>query len=139
MFRFNARADGQVKVLDMDMSALHESVLGPKYGFGAPTVAAKHMQLDGTLELVHDHETDGRGLDLERSRKVLDYVQRVWRRPVDAAHRGPARRRAAPHVFLSASGGSSSQASSCWDVTIDTGSLAGNESASASSSWSSIC
>ncbi len=83
MFRFNARSDGQVKVLDMDMSALHESVLGPKYGFGAPTVAAKHIQLDGTLELVHDHETDGRGLDLERGRKVLDYVQRVWRRPVE--------------------------------------------------------
>ena len=25
---------------------------------------------------------DGRGLDLERSRKVLDYVHRVWRRPI---------------------------------------------------------
>jgi stage V sporulation protein R len=83
MFRYSARSDGQVKVLEADLPALRESVLGPKYGFGAPTVAAKHVQLDGTLELVHDHETDGRGLDLERSRKVLDYVQRVWRRPVE--------------------------------------------------------
>ena len=83
MFRYNARADGQVKVMDMDLNALHESLLAPKYSFGAPTVAAKHIQMDGTLELVHDHETDGRGLDLERSRKVLDYVQRVWRRPVE--------------------------------------------------------
>jgi stage V sporulation protein R len=37
---------------------------------------------DGTLELVHDSTVDGRGLDLERSRKVLDYLQRVWRRPI---------------------------------------------------------
>lgn len=83
MFRYNARSDGQVTVMDMDLTALHESLLAPKYSFGAPTVAAKHVQTDGTLELVHDHETDGRGLDLERSRKVLDYVQRVWRRPVE--------------------------------------------------------
>ena len=27
MFRFNARADGQVKVLDHDLTALHESML----------------------------------------------------------------------------------------------------------------
>lgn len=36
----------------------------------------------GRLSLEHDHGTDGRGLDLERSRKVLEYLQRVWRRPV---------------------------------------------------------
>ncbi len=54
----------------------------PKYNFGAPTVSAKHVRNDGTLELVHDYSLDGRGLDLERSRKVLDYLQRVWRRPV---------------------------------------------------------
>jgi len=83
MFRYNARADGQVKVMEMELTALQESILAPKYGFGAPTVAAKHIQVDGTLELLHDHETDGRGLDLDRSRKVLDYVQRVWRRPVE--------------------------------------------------------
>jgi stage V sporulation protein R len=38
--------------------------------------------VDGTLELVHDHVTDGRGLDPERGRKVLEYIARVWRRPV---------------------------------------------------------
>jgi len=38
--------------------------------------------VDGTLELVHDHTVDGRGLDLERSRRVLEYVHKVWRRPV---------------------------------------------------------
>jgi stage V sporulation protein R len=82
LFRYNARSDGQIKVLEHDLSGLHESVLHQKYNFGAPSVAAKHVRVDGTLELFHDHTVDGRGLDLERSRKVLEYVHRVWRRPV---------------------------------------------------------
>jgi stage V sporulation protein R len=82
LFRFNARSDGHIKVLDNDLSALHETLIAPKYNFGAPSVSAAHVRNDGTLELEHDHETDGRGLDLERSRKVLEYVQRMWRRPV---------------------------------------------------------
>jgi stage V sporulation protein R len=82
LFRFNARSDGQVKVLDTDLNALHEALLAPKYNFGAPSISVGHVRNEGTLELVHDAVTDGRGLDLERSRKVLDYVRRVWRRPV---------------------------------------------------------
>jgi stage V sporulation protein R len=82
LFRYNARSDGQIKVLEHELPALHESLLHQKYNFGAPSVAAKHVRVDGTLELFHDHVTDGRGLDLERSRKVLEYVHRVWRRPV---------------------------------------------------------
>jgi stage V sporulation protein R len=82
LFHFSARSDGQVKVLELDLAALHEAVLAPKYNFGAPTVAATRVRTDGTLELTHDSSVDGRGLDLERSRKVLDYLQRVWRRPI---------------------------------------------------------
>jgi stage V sporulation protein R len=81
LFRYSAR-DGQIRVLEPDLNALHEAILAPKYNFGAPTVVAQHIRADGTLELVHDHTVDGRGLDLERSRRVLDYLQRVWRRPV---------------------------------------------------------
>ena len=80
--RFNARNDGHIKVLDHDLGGLHEAVLSPKYNFGAPSVSATHVRNDGTLELTHDNSVDGRGLDLERSRRVLDYVQRVWRRPI---------------------------------------------------------
>src|SRR5882724_10918941 len=82
LFRFSARNDGHVKVLEHDLTALHEAVLSPKYNFGAPSVSATHVRTDGTLELTHDNSVDGRGLDLERSRRVLDYVQRVWRRPI---------------------------------------------------------
>jgi stage V sporulation protein R len=57
-------------------------MLKPKYNFGAPCVAAKHIRVDGTLELEHDHKTDGRGLDRERGKKVLEYMHRVWRRPI---------------------------------------------------------
>ena len=40
------------------------------------------VMVDGTLELEHDHEVDGRGLDVDRARRVLEYLERVWRRPV---------------------------------------------------------
>lgn len=82
LFRYRAEANGKIEVIDTDLPALHESLLAPKYNFGAPAVAAKHIRVDGTLELEHDHKIDGRGLDVERGRKVLDYLARVWRRPV---------------------------------------------------------
>ncbi len=82
LFRYQARSDGQITVLDPSLSALHEAVLAPKYNFGAPIVAANKVRNDGTLELIHDSGTDGRGLDLERSAKVLAYLQKVWRRPI---------------------------------------------------------
>jgi stage V sporulation protein R len=40
------------------------------------------VRTDGTLVLQHDAQLDGRGLDAERSLKVLEYIKRVWRRPV---------------------------------------------------------
>ena len=82
LFRYSARSDGQIKVLEHDLTALHEALLAPKYNFGAPIVSAAHVRNDGTLELTHDSTVDSRGLDLERSRKVLDYLHKVWRRPI---------------------------------------------------------
>jgi stage V sporulation protein R len=69
-------------VTEADSIALHEAILTPKYNFGAPAVAVSAVRVDGTLELTHDHRSDGRGLDSERARHVLEYLQRVWRRPV---------------------------------------------------------
>jgi stage V sporulation protein R len=89
LFRFEAEADGGIRAIERDLPKLHDALLAPKYNFGAPRVAALHVHVDGTLELQHDHETDGRGLDLERARKVLEYVQRVWRRPVKLHTVGP--------------------------------------------------
>ncbi len=82
MFRYNAESNGAIKVVQTDLSALHEAMLSPKYNFGAPSVAAARVRVDGTLELEHDHKTDGRGIDVERGKKVIEYIQRVWRRPV---------------------------------------------------------
>ncbi|HLS79776.1 MAG TPA: SpoVR family protein [Steroidobacter sp.] len=82
LFRYKGPSNGTLTVQEMDLSALHDALLAPKYGFGAPTVSATHVHVDGKLELHHDHVTDGRGLDPERSRRVLEYIARVWRRPV---------------------------------------------------------
>jgi stage V sporulation protein R len=85
LFRYKGPSNGTLTVQDIDLPALHEALLAPKYGFGAPTVSAARVHVDGKLELIHDHTTDGRGLDPERGRKVLEYIARVWRRPVTVA------------------------------------------------------
>ncbi len=72
----------QFVVQDRDINELREAILHPKFNYGAPRVAVEEMATDGSLLLSHDYETDGRGLDLDRARKVLDYIHRVWRRPV---------------------------------------------------------
>jgi stage V sporulation protein R len=82
LFRYRAESSGQIKVVEPDMNSLHEALLAPKYNFGAPSIAARHIRVDGTLELQHDHKVDGRGLDVERGKKVIEYMQHLWRRPV---------------------------------------------------------
>ncbi len=82
LFVYEARDDGDIRIADNGAHAVHEAILAPKYNFGAPRVAVNHLHVDGSLQLVHDHQTDGRGIDLERAERVLEYMARVWRRPV---------------------------------------------------------
>ena len=82
LFRFRRQQHGPIKVIDADIDELHESLMRDKYNFGAPRVAVSEVRNDGTLVLSHDSQLDGRGLDAERSGKVLEYIKRVWRRPV---------------------------------------------------------
>lgn len=94
LFVFEAREDGEIKITGRDIDAVHEAILAPKFNYGAPRIYVSELHHDGTLVLVHDHHNDGRGLDLERAAKVLEYVHRVWRRPVilhTADARGAAR------------------------------------------------
>jgi stage V sporulation protein R len=82
LFRYQRQQNGQVKVVGGDIEALQENLLSEKYNFGAPRISVLEVRSDGTLVLQHDTQLDGRGLDADRSRKVLGYVKRVWRRPV---------------------------------------------------------
>jgi stage V sporulation protein R len=82
LFRYQRRQNGPIKVIGGDVDELHESLLLDKYNFGAPRVSIAEVRNDGTLILEHDAQLDGRGLDAERSVKVLEYIKRVWRRPV---------------------------------------------------------
>jgi stage V sporulation protein R len=82
LFVYEAGANDEVKVASRDLAAVREAILAPKFNYGSPRVAAAEMKNDGSLTLVHDHASDGRGLDTARARKVLEYARRVWRRPV---------------------------------------------------------
>jgi stage V sporulation protein R len=82
LFKYNATENGRVEVKEAKLGDLHEALLAPKYNFGAPSIAAAHIGTDGSLELQHDHRVDGRGLDVGRGQKVLEYLHKVWRRPI---------------------------------------------------------
>ncbi len=101
LFVFESSDDGQVRVVSRDLRDVREAILAPKFNFGAPRVAATAVGNDGTLSLTHDHAGDGRGLDLRRAQRVLEYVGELWRRPVTLTtvdDRGQTERlRFAPH------------------------------------------
>ena len=82
LFVFEAKSDDGIKIAARDVNQVREAILAPKFNYGAPRITVGEMKQDGSLVLVHDHEADGRGLDLERASRVLQYVHRVWRRPV---------------------------------------------------------
>ncbi|MCC5810351.1 MAG: SpoVR family protein [Ectothiorhodospiraceae bacterium] len=80
--RPGAGGEERFMVKDRDLRDLRENILLPKFNYGAPRIYARSVGLNGSLTLTHDHVSDGRGLDLARARKVLDYIHRVWRRTV---------------------------------------------------------
>jgi stage V sporulation protein R len=82
LFVYETHQDGDIKIRNKDIHALREAILAPKFNYGAPRVAATRLHPDGSLELTHDHQSDGRGLDTARAERVLEYIAKVWRRPV---------------------------------------------------------
>lgn len=82
LFVYEASPNGEIRVASRDIHDVRESILSRKFNFGAPRVAVTAMAHDGTLTLEHDYEGDGRGLDLARAERVLEYMVRIWRRPI---------------------------------------------------------
>ena len=82
LFVYEAKESGEIKIASRDIHAVREAILAPRFNYGVPRIAASKMDIDGSLQLVHDHRSDGRGLDLARAERVLDYIGRMWRRPV---------------------------------------------------------
>jgi len=85
LFTWTRRGQGRnvrYEVGERDIDALREGLLAPKFNYGAPRVRVDSVGRDGSLVLAHDAATDGRGLDLSRAERVLEYIARVWRRPV---------------------------------------------------------
>jgi stage V sporulation protein R len=85
LFVYETRPGDEIRVASKDINTIREAILAPKFNFGSPRVAAVELKHDGSLGLAHDHGSDGRGLDVTRAKRVLDYVHRVWRRPVRLA------------------------------------------------------
>ena len=82
LFVYESRDDGGIKIANRDIYAVREAILAPKFNYGAPRIAATKLHSDGSLDLKHDHQSDGRGLDVGRAERVLDYMSKIWHRPV---------------------------------------------------------
>ncbi|MBX6420434.1 MAG: SpoVR family protein [Nevskia sp.] len=88
--------DERVVVGEAGIDELRETLLAPRFNYGAPRILAVEKGRDGSLSLRHDVASDRRGLDLARAEKVLQYIHRVWRRPVRLETVGP---EGAPHTL----------------------------------------
>ena len=77
--------DGAAWLLTRALPDLHEAILAPRYNYGVPSIAALQVGAAGQLVLSHDHRRDGRGLALPQAMRVLGYLARLWRRPVELA------------------------------------------------------
>jgi len=82
LFVYESTPERETRLETRDPRAIREAILAPRYNYGAPDIAVESMQEDGGLVLRHDHFRDGRGLDLARAERVLEYIAKVWRKPV---------------------------------------------------------
>lgn len=82
LFVYEMRKDGETRIANRDIHAIREAILAPRYNYGSPSISITQMSQDGALDLHHDYLRDGRGLELQQAERVMDYVARVWRRPV---------------------------------------------------------
>ncbi|WP_187358725.1 SpoVR family protein [Pseudoduganella aquatica] len=83
LFAYMQDRDGAAWLASRDLPALHEAILAPRYNYGAPSIRVAGVGAGGRLALAHDHDCDGRGLAQPQAERVLDYIARVWRRPVE--------------------------------------------------------
>lgn len=82
LFVYDSIRESETTIGTRELHAVKEAILAPKYHYGAPYIAVERLEEDGTLVLRHDHKADGRGLDLMRAERVLEYLSRIWRKPV---------------------------------------------------------
>ena len=82
LFVYEADHEGGIRIAEKNIHAIREAILAPKFNYGAPRVAIQRLHTDGSLALVHNVAEDTRGLDLPRAERVLNYIARVWQRPV---------------------------------------------------------
>lgn len=82
LFVYESDHEGGLRIAERDIHMIREAILEPRFNYGAPRISATTIHADGSLQLHHDVESDGRGLDLTRGERVLEYIGKIWRRPV---------------------------------------------------------
>lgn len=76
------REDDELVIADKDWEAVRDRLVTDLTGYGFPIIVAVDGDYEGRRELFLRHEWTGKPLDLDFSRKTLEYIHRLWGRKV---------------------------------------------------------
>jgi stage V sporulation protein R len=82
LFVYETRKDGDTASPTATSTPSAKPYWRPSTTMARRRIAVTQVGADGSLDLQHDYLRDGRGLDLQQAERVMEYVEKVWRRPV---------------------------------------------------------
>ncbi|MBO0856936.1 MAG: SpoVR family protein [Chloracidobacterium sp.] len=82
LFVFELLDEEEWTVTDKRWERVRDQLVANMTNFGYPYIEVVAGDYDGNLELLLRHRYEGAELDLKYARKVLEYVHKLWGRPV---------------------------------------------------------
>lgn len=79
--RKKCRKCGEIEIKSRKVEDVVQSLIAPRYNYGAPRIVIKKVGEDGMLLLEHERGDSG-GLDLKYAEKTLEYLHELWKKPL---------------------------------------------------------
>jgi len=70
---------GEIEIKSRKIEDVVQSLIAPRYNYGAPRIVVKKVHEDGSLLLEHERGDRG-GLDLKYAEKTLEYLHELWKK-----------------------------------------------------------
>jgi stage V sporulation protein R len=79
--RKKCRRCGDLEIKSRDLDHVIQSLIAPRYNYGAPKIVVSKVLDDGTLLLEHEPADLGT-LDVRYAEKTLEYIHELWKKPL---------------------------------------------------------
>jgi stage V sporulation protein R len=79
--RKKCRKCGEIEIKSRSLDAVVQSLIAPRFNYGAPKIVISKVLDDGTLWLEHE-QADLGTLDVKYAEKTLEYVHELWKKPI---------------------------------------------------------